>query len=269
MNDSEIKFDSPPPVTPPTSAEVKRSPFSWGQSGAILLADLCAPVLFLWLAFALRPLFNPPTPGGGRLLFFLFVLLGLSFNRFKRLDRIDSTRIIPVWDRLSDAQQEGVIRWLGFGLVGLFVLVQADLNNLIGDTLDLYTNAGEVHEGEMSLYIMFGPIFIWFIASAFFVAALVVPTEKHISPDDGRYRVTEFVVGLISHMTAGVFALYLAGWLSRIGVPRLGAILFVPLILIVLFFSIRGRHLQRNHHPYHLIGYMISVMIIGILANFY
>ena len=273
MNDREIKFDSPPSTEPatqaPTSNDELRTRFSWQQSGAILLADFCAPLLFLWLALALRPLFNPPNPGGGRLLFFLFILLGLAFNRLKRLDPIDSEQEIPVWDRLDLAAQERIIRWLGFGIVGLFVLVQADLNNLIGDTLDLYASAGEVHEGEMSLYIMFGPIFIWFIASAFFVAALVMPTEKQISRESGWYSATEFVVGVMSHITAGVFALYLAGWFSRIGVPLPGALILVPLILVILFFSIRGRHLQRNHHPYHLMGYVVSVMIIGILANFY
>ncbi|MEM9774958.1 MAG: hypothetical protein AAF902_10275 [Chloroflexota bacterium] len=208
------------------------------------------------LGLLLIPLFLIPVYGasltsttvqGGSILFIVFLLVAFGINQIKRLELKPGK--LPSWfESLNFTRNQQVMIGLALSLVVVFVLAQVNLNNIWGDTVDLFENTGEVHEGEMTLYITFGPIFIWFMAGAFYLIGFSLPTEKVIETESNRYWLTEFVVLLLINVLVGMFALFLAGWFGRFfpSVGVVGKFLFVWAALEFLFIPTRLRHVFKN-----------------------
>ncbi|MFK7800967.1 MAG: hypothetical protein AB8G95_05005 [Anaerolineae bacterium] len=206
-----------------------------------------------------------PTTTGGSILFVFFVLVAFGMNRIKRLEPIsgDASGWISRFD-FANSQRNMII--IALTIVLSFVLMQFEMNDIFGDTLDLFENTGEVHEGEMTLYITFGPIFIWFIAGALYLIGFALPTEKSVPADTNAYRATEFVVLLLINLLIGAFALYFSGWIGRT-VPSAGSVttfLGILIILEILFIPARLRHSFKNPQKFALISFF--VMLLGITA---
>lgn len=222
------------------------------------------------VGIALIPLFLIPFYGdallntsvqGGSVLFVVFLLVAFGVNQIKRLEPQSST--LPKWfEKLNFTHNQQLMMGIALSLAVVFVLAQVNLNNLWGDTVDLFENTGEVHEGEMTLYITFGPIFIWFMAGAFYLIGFSLPTEKVIESDTGRYWVTEFVVLLLINILLGMFALFLAGWFGRF-FPNFGPIikfLLVWVTLEILFIPLRLRHVFKNPSWVSIVSFLLFIL---------
>lgn len=228
-------------------------------------ADITGLALFLAVIVPfLGPFISNPTVRGGSLIFFVFVLAGLALNRLKRLE--SNNEFSAPWLKAIDfSNNQSALITLGVSLIIVFVLMQVNLNDLWGDTVDLFENTGEVHEGEMTLYITFGPIFIWFMAGAFYLAGYVLKTEKVIEKESAAYGWTEFFGLLIVNLLLGMFALFISGWLSRT-VPTLGpAIAFIItwLGLELLFIPVRLRHTFRNPQLFSMLSFLLLIFLIA------
>lgn len=227
-----------------------------------IAADILGLILFFVM---IQPLWGAslqnPTVRGGSILFFLFVLVGLGINRIKRLEPVegDGGRWI---DRLNFTSNPRILILLALSLVIIFVFSQSELNDLWGDTVDLFENTGEVHEGEMTLYITFGPIFIWFMAGALYLISFALPTEKIIQAGSTNYKVTEFVALLFVNLFVGAFALYLGGWVSRTlpSMGLVGTILIVLIMLELMFIPTRLRHSFRNPQIISIITFLLVLL---------
>ncbi len=231
-----------------------------------IAADFVGVLLLIFVSVPLlSPLLKTPTIRGGSILFLLFILVGLGLNRIKRLESQDRFR--PNWLKTLDfSNHQPTLIFLAIAIIFVFVLAQADLNDLWGDTVDLFENTGEVHEGEMTLYITFGPIFIWLMAGALFFAGFVLKTEKVIETDAAAYRWTEFVGLLLINALLGLFGLFLAGWLGRT-LPAAGStvvFLSLSIFLGLMFFPIRGRHTLRHPLPITIISFVLYLIFTAI-----
>ena len=234
---------------------------------------VAADILGLILFFALiRPMWSSslqnPTVRGGSILFLLFVLVGLGINRVKRLEPVEGN--IGSWiNRFDFRGNQRTLILLALSVVVIFVFSQTELNNLWGDTIDLFENTGEVHEGEMTLYITFGPIFIWFMAGALYLIGFSLPTEKRIAAGSTGYKVTEFVVLLFVNLFIGAFALYLGGWVGRIlpSIGLIGSILIVLIILELMFIPTRLRHSFQNPQVISLVTFLMVLIGAAIFLS--
>lgn len=228
-------------------------------AGLILLIAVLVPFL--------GPFLSTPTVRGGSILFFVFVLVGFAINRVKRLEFKEG--LSASWlQRINFSDNQSMLIALGVSLIVVFVLMQVNLNNLWGDTLDLFENTGEVHEGEMTLYITFGPIFIWFIAGALYLAGYVLKTEKVIEKESAAYGWTEFVALLLINIMLGMFALFINGWLSR-SFPAVGSTtLFIItwLGLELLFIPIRLRHTFKNPQIISIASFLLLIFATAFLT---
>ncbi len=230
-------------------------------------ADIVGLALFLAVTVPfLGPFISTPTVRGGSLIFLVFVLVGFALNRLKRLEPKEG--FSAAWLKAIDfTNNQTALITLGVGLIIVFVLMQTNLNDLWGDTVDLFENTGEVHEGEMTLYITFGPIFIWFMAGALYLAGYVLKTEKVIEKETAAYGWTEFVGLLIINLLLGMFALFISGWLGRTA-PALGtaaAFILTWLGLELLFIPVRLRHTFRNPQLFSMLSFLL---LIGLIAYF-
>ena len=228
--------------------------------GLILIFFLIQP---LWGEFI-----HTPSVRGGSVIFLLFVLVGIVINRVKRLEKIegDAAGLIG---RLDFTGNQRTLIMLALSLVIIFVLSQTELNNLWGDTVDLFENTGEVHEGEMTLYITFGPIFIWFMAGALYLIGFSLPTEKVIWAGSNTYLITEFLTLLFVNLLVGAFAIYLGGWFGRT-LPNIGPILsalFVLITLGLMFIPTRLRHSFQNPQIASIITFLIVILTAAIFLG--
>lgn len=232
-------------------------------------ADVLGGLLFFVL---IQPLWGEslqnPTVRGGSILFLLFVLVGFGINRIKRLEPVEGNAwgLIGRFD-VRDNQRTLIL--LALSLVIVFVLTQTEMNNLWGDTVDLFENTGEVHEGEMTLYITFGPIFIWFMAGALYLIGFALPTEKQVSAGSTAYQVTECVVLLLVNLLVGGYALYLGGLIGRIAptIGPVGTVLSVFLVLIGMFTPTRLRHSLQNPQLLPLITFLILLLTAAVFLS--
>lgn len=229
-------------------------------------ADILGLIAFLVLMnpFFGERLLNPTVPGGS-ILFVLFLLVAFGINRIKRLETVEGDA--ASWIRRFDftSSQRNMIL-IALTVVISFALMQSEMNDLIGDTLDLFENTGEVHEGEMTLYITFGPIFIWFIAGALYLIGFALPTEKLIPAGTTTYRVTEFVVLLLMNLLIGAYALYFSGWIGRIFPSAGGVATFLGILILLEFLFIPMRLRKSFKNPQNLAIISFFVMLLGITA---
>lgn len=226
-------------------------------------ADLVGLALIVIFLGPLRDLFTSPSILGGQVLFFTFFALGLIINLMKRLEGDEG-----VTGRFLDLPfgwlSAGSIPYWGFLTIIGFVFLQWDLNAIADDFLDLYNVPGEVNEGELGVYVMFGPTFVWFIAAAIFYAGLVVPTTRFVPKHDRRHGVIQFVSLLAINLTAGFFGIIL--WqnyfLRTLGVNGVGGAVLLAILLVALFLSMRLRHIEKNGSQ------ILQFSYLGIMLSF-
>lgn len=238
----------------------------------VILADLAGVGFIFGLSLFGSQLFQVPSIRGGQILFFAFVAMGFAINWLKRLEPISSLAEDRSrnWGPLFSTA--AIPYWGGLLLIA-FVLLQAVLNNIVDDFLNLYSVPGEVNEGELGIYVMFGPTFVWFIAAAIFFAGLIVPTSRVIEQNTSRYELTQFVGLFATNIVAAMFALTI--WQNYLH-PVLGqspilGLVPLTLILITLFMAIRLRVEEKNnnwklHLSYALSMFMMSLVTILIAA---
>lgn len=227
-------------------------------------ADFVGALLFIFLLSPfLENLLKNISVRGGSILFFALILAGLALNVLKRLEKNPFPASLSWLSRFDFSNSQRILLALAISVVAIFVLMQANLNNLWGDTVDLFANTGEVHEGEMTLYITFGPIFIWFMAGAVYLAGFALKTEKVIENQSAAYGWVEFVGLLFANILLGLFALYFAGWFGRM-FPSLGSgiVFILTLILLeLLFIPMRLRHTFRNPQVASVASFLFLMLV--------
>ncbi|MFT5194787.1 MAG: hypothetical protein ACI9EW_002258 [Cellvibrionaceae bacterium] len=231
-------------------------------------ADVLGLIIFIALSAPfLSERLQTPTVSGGSILFFVFLFVAFGMNRIKRLEPVsgDAQSWIGRFD-FTGNQRNMILLALTF--VFAFVLMQTEMNNIWGDTVNLFENTGEVHEGEMTLYITFGPIFIWFIASAIYLIGFALPTDRSIAAEEKGYAITEFVALLLMNLLIGFYALYFSGWIGRMS-PSAGDIvtfLATLIILELLFIPMRLRHSFKNPQIASIISFFMMLLSIVFLV---
>lgn len=230
-------------------------------------ADILGALILIFVSIPfLSGLLKVPSVRGGSYLFLVFILVGLGLNRLKRLE-IQGP--VPAWlKKLDFSGHQPTLIFLSVAIIFVFVCAQSNLNNLWGDTVDLFENTGEVHEGEMTLYITFGPIFIWLMAGAIFFAGFVLKTEKVIDADSAAYGWTEFIALLLINIFMGLFALFFAGWFGQtLTMAGSGVIFLITLICTeLMFLPIRGRHSLRNPQVASIVSFLLLLLLTSFLV---
>lgn len=218
-----------------------------GRALPALAADAAGFVL-LFVAF--NPLvleFGRRTIRGGMIVLVVYVLFAYGVNALKRLAPLSG----PAEDYLRPLDFSGsrpVKFALGLLVVAFFVVLQIDLNRATESMIALMTRPDSFgHEGEITLYYSFGPLFLWLMVGVLYLAAFVLPTEKRAESGSGRFIWIEFAGLLAANGMLVVSAAYLASLGGRTaGISPFLFTLAALVVLELLFDPARLRHALRN-----------------------
>ncbi len=222
------------------------------QIGADIVGFATHILLFGWL----YQLFETNRTSGGLLLLGLYLLFCFGVNFLRKLQPYPGATPHPIATRLDFRANHTAVVLLTLFTVALAVAVQVDLNGFVESTAALGADQfPEVHEGEVSLYFMFGPAFLWLGISLFYLVVMITQVETTAVAGTTAYALREFLGLTVSNLLMVSYGAYLAtvaaqtgqGWLWAsvalgaftlvFGVPRLLAYLKNPAMVGVVTFA--------------------------------
>lgn len=228
-----------------------------------MMVDVLGVALHIVLFSVLYELFAAREVRGWFVVAGAYLLFCFGVNGLKKLEPAEGMQA-PAWlKRLDFTGSRPWLIGLGVVMAVTVVLIQADINNLIDSTIDLMSNAGEVHEGEVSLYYSFGPGFLWLILGLFYVLVLMTQVENRITAESGRYlRAQLFGLGMIN-VLAVVYVAYFGALLARLDLSTAawaGSMIGLTVLFVVVFFPARLVHFFKRPQ---LLGLMSFTIFIG------
>jgi hypothetical protein len=151
---------------------------------------------------------NPTAVG----LFFLglYILFCFGVNSLRKLQ---PTGAEPVaWLKKLDFRgNRTAVFLLALAPIVLAVFAQVDLNGFISSTAALGDDQfPEVHEGEVSLYFMFGPSFLWLGVALFYLVVMLTKVEATAVPATRAYWLREFFGLSVNNLMLISYAAYLS-----------------------------------------------------------
>ncbi|MCA9979517.1 MAG: hypothetical protein KDD89_01740 [Anaerolineales bacterium] len=225
------------------------------QIGADIVGFAAHLFLFGWLyqLFAERP------TSGGLFLLGLYVLFCFGVNFLRKLQPYPDAKPLAALARLDFRANRTAVVLLTLVAVAFAVAVQVDLNDFVGSMAALGADQfPEVHEGEVSLYFMFGPSFLWLGSSLFYLVVMVTQVEETAVPETTTYAVREFLGLTISNLLMVSYGAYLAGVAARTGNAGLWAVLAV--VVFGLMFGV-PRLLAYLKNP-QLVGWVTFGLLV-------
>ncbi len=224
-----------------------------------LLAD-GAGILLLLTAFSpLAAEFGRRTARGGMILLVVYVVFAFGVNALKRL------AVLPgaageLLGRLDFTPHRWTRLLLALPVVAFFLAAQIDLNRAADSMIALMTRPETYgHEGEITLYYSFGPLFLWLMIGVLYLAAFALPTERRIEASSPAYGRVEFLGLLAINGMLVTTAAYLAALFARYGPHGGGARIWLALgallALELLFDPARLRHALKNQSWWPVISF--------------
>lgn len=233
-----------------------------------LLADGVGLGLFVLFLDPLTTELSRRTLRSGMIFLVIYVIFAFGVNALKRLEP-QAGKAAGVLSHLDFTGKRWVKVVLALLMVAFFVAAQIDLNQAADSMVDLMTRPEMFgHEGEITLYYSFGPIFLWLMTGVLYLAAFILPTERRIAAGTGRYALVEFwgllgINGMLLATTAYLTVLIRDLQLSGGGL--LLVFLAAVLLLEVLFDPPRLRHALLNPGWWPLVSYSVVVVAAAVL----
>lgn len=223
------------------------------QLGADIVGFATHFLLFGWLYQLFQ---NNPT-AGGLLLLGLYLLFCFGVNFLRKLQPYPDANPHRLATLLDFRDKRTAVVLLTLFTITFAIIAQVDLNGFVESTSALGADQfQEVHEGEVSLYFMFGPAFLWLAVAFFYLVVMITNVEETTIPATPAYYGREFAGLLFSNLLLVSYGAYLAtvatqlgqAWLWSLvalvvfgvmfGVPRLLAYLKNPAMLGVVTFGL-------------------------------
>lgn len=176
--------------------------------------DALALLMLGLLATPLLHYFSTNSMGGATLLMVLYIAFCFGVNFLRKTQPLPG-REIASWKLLEN--QNFII---GFTLlmVVLFIFAQVDLNQFITSTFEMGQDQfPDRHEGETSLYFMFGPSFLWIGVALFYLVVMITQVEQTLTPETPAYWWRRSAGLLLNNLLLLTFTAYLASASGRWG----------------------------------------------------
>ncbi|MDJ0752869.1 MAG: hypothetical protein QNJ45_05075 [Ardenticatenaceae bacterium] len=233
-------------------------------------ADILGLILLFTLFSPLNRLFTAQTIRGGMIFLIVYVAFAFSVNALKRLDAQPGPafKYLKTVDFTRSSWITGVLALL---VIAGFLIVQIDLNQATESMLALMSRPESYgHEGEITLYYSFGPLFLWLMVGVLYLAAMLLPTQRRISAGLNRYAVTEFVSLSLINLMMVFAAAYLAAYFGRVwgltGQPFLAGLLALVLLEIA-FDPPRLRHALKQPLWLPILTFLLLITTAAIMVG--
>ena len=231
-----------------------------------ILVDVLGIALHIFLFTTLTELFAAREVRGWFVIAGVYLLFCFGVNGLKKLEPAAGMSAPNGLKRLDFTGSRPWLIGLGVIMAITVVLIQADINKLIESTIVLMSNAGEVHEGEVSLYYSFGPGFLWTILGLFYVLVLMTQVENSITAETPRYLWAQSFGLTMINVLVVVYAAYFSALLARFELSPAVltfSVMGIGLLFLLVFFPARLVHYFKRPQ---LLGLTSFTIFIGYVV---